>query len=87
MRFALLALTAMTATAAIQTVKPTLDVGLSVVDVEKSKAFYGGVLGLNEVTPMKLPDGTTLTRFQAGTAVIKMRAFRNAAKYQEVLAP
>ncbi len=81
MRFAPLFLTAMIATAAIQTVKPTLDVGLSVVDIDKSKAFYGGVLGLNEITPMKLPDGTTLTRFQAGTAVIKMRAFPNAAKF------
>jgi predicted enzyme related to lactoylglutathione lyase len=65
----------------METVKPTLDVGIIVSDIEKSKAFYGGVLGLRETAPMKLPDGTTMTRYVSGTSTIKLRAFPNADKH------
>ncbi len=69
------------ANAPIATVKPTLDVGIVVSDMDKAKAFYGGVLGLNETTPLPMPDGTTMTRYLSGTATIKLRAFPKAAKH------
>jgi catechol 2,3-dioxygenase-like lactoylglutathione lyase family enzyme len=65
----------------VATIKPTLDVGIIVSDIDRSKAFYGGTLGLKETAPMQLPDGTTLTRYQMGTAILKLRAFPKAAKY------
>ncbi len=78
---ALLATTAAFAAGPINAVKPTLDAGIIVTDIAKSKAFYGGVLGLKETSPMQLPDGTTVIRFQAGTAILKLREFPKAAKF------
>jgi len=65
----------------VSTVKQTLDVGIIVSDLEKSKAFYGGVLGLKETSPLAMPDGSTMTRYQAGSAILKVRAAAKAAKY------
>jgi lactoylglutathione lyase len=65
----------------ISMVKPTLDVGVIVSNMEKSRAFYGGILGLKETAALAMPDGTTMVRYQAGSAVLKLRAFPNAAKF------
>ena len=71
-------------TAPIETTKATLDVGIIVSDIEKAKAFYGGVLGLAHVT-QAMPDGTTMYRFQSGSSSLKVRAFPKAAKYSNAL--
>jgi catechol 2,3-dioxygenase-like lactoylglutathione lyase family enzyme len=65
----------------IQTIKPTLDVGIIVSDMDKAKAFYGGVLGLKEGPPLAMPDGTSMIRYLAGTTTLKLRAFPNAPKH------
>jgi glyoxylase I family protein len=65
----------------IPTTKPTLDVGIIVSDIANSKAFYGGVLGLKETAPLPMPDGTSMIRYQAGTAILKLREFPKAAKF------
>ncbi len=51
--------------------KPSLDVGLVVSSEDKTKEFYGGVLGLKEVAPLTLPDGGKMLRFQYGSTTIK----------------
>ncbi len=52
----------------------TLDrvaIGLTVSDVEKSRTFYGKVLGLTEQPTQELPNGGTKYSFLAGPTVIK----------------
>jgi catechol 2,3-dioxygenase-like lactoylglutathione lyase family enzyme len=65
----------------MELVKPTLDVGIIVSDLEKAKTFYEEVLRLKPISPLPLPDGTALTRYTHGTSVIKLREFPNAPKY------
>jgi len=46
-------------------------IGLTVTDAEKSRAFYGKVLGLTELPSEQLPTGGTKYSFAAGPSVIK----------------
>lgn len=57
--------------------KQTLDVGLTVGDVAKSRAFYGEALGLKFIGELSLPNGGTMFRYQHGTAVIKLSHYDN----------
>ena len=65
----------------MELLKPALDVGISVSDIDKAKDFYGTTLGLKLAGTLPMPDGTTMFRYQAGTAVLKVRATPKAAKY------
>src|SRR6266478_6523689 len=65
----------------IETMKPCLDVGIIVSDIDKAKAFYGDVLGLKQTTVLPMPDGSTMYRYQTGTSTVKLRAVPKAAKY------
>jgi len=58
-------------------VKPGLDVGVVVSDMEKAKKFYGGALGLKPLPalPIELPGGGVMVRYQSGATVIKLRTF------------
>ena len=70
-----------TDTTPMELVKPTLDVGIIVSDLDKAKAFYGDALGFKPAAPIALPDGSVITRYTNGTSSIKLRAFPNAGKY------
>ena len=61
--------------------KPSLDVGIIVSDIDKAKAFYGDVLGLKATASLAMPDGSTMYRYQTGTSTVKLRAVPKAAKY------
>jgi predicted enzyme related to lactoylglutathione lyase len=50
--------------------KPSVNLVLSVVDVAKSKQFYGEVLGLKPMSDLKLP-GFLMTRYNVGGTEIK----------------
>jgi len=65
----------------IETLKPSLDVGIIVSDIDKAKAFYGDVLGLKQTAILPMPDGSTMYRYQTGTSTVKVRAIPKAAKY------
>lgn len=51
--------------------KPSMNVVLSTSDVAKVKEFYGEALGLTPMTPVQLPGGLEMTRFQVGSSEIK----------------
>ncbi|MEO8025671.1 MAG: VOC family protein, partial [Bryobacteraceae bacterium] len=56
-------------------------IGLTVGDVEKSRAFYGKLLGLAEQPTQDLPNGGTKYSYMAGPTVIKFwQAPANAPK-------
>jgi catechol 2,3-dioxygenase-like lactoylglutathione lyase family enzyme len=65
----------------IETLKPSLDVGIIVSDIDKAKAFYGDVLGLKQTAILPMPDGSTMYRYQTGTSTVKLRAVPKASKY------
>ncbi len=46
-------------------------IGLTVADAEKSRAFYGKLLGLPEQPAQELPTGGTKYSFMAGPTVVK----------------
>jgi catechol 2,3-dioxygenase-like lactoylglutathione lyase family enzyme len=48
-----------------------VQVGLTVADAERSRQFYGEVLGLSEHPQMAMPEGLTRYAFSAGTTTIK----------------
>lgn len=61
--------------------KASLNVVLTVSDMEKAKAFYGGVLGLEPMPPIEFseesnpvffPEATTMERYKVGTHEIKL---------------
>jgi catechol 2,3-dioxygenase-like lactoylglutathione lyase family enzyme len=56
-------------------------VGLTVSDAERARAFYGGVLGLPERPPVRIPDevapDTMQYQFVAGVSAIKLWAPRH----------
>jgi len=52
--------------------QPSVNVVLSVGDVEKSKEFYGAVLQLKPMANLNLPGGLVMTRYQVGTTEIKL---------------
>lgn len=61
--------------------KPSLNVVITVSDMEKAKEFYGGVLGLEAMAPIPFSDKTadvffpraiTMDRFRVGTHEIKL---------------
>ena len=80
--FALAASQAHSQSAPLDTLKPTLDVGVIVSDIDKAKEFYGGMLGLKLAGTLPMPDGNTMYRYQAGTATLKVRtATPKPAKY------
>jgi catechol 2,3-dioxygenase-like lactoylglutathione lyase family enzyme len=51
--------------------KPSVNLVLSVGDVEKSKEFYGEVLGLQPMSNLNLPGGFVMTRYNVGGTEIK----------------
>jgi predicted enzyme related to lactoylglutathione lyase len=51
--------------------KPSVNLVLSVSDIEKSKTFYGQVLALKPMSNLNLPGGLTMTRYQVGGTEIK----------------
>jgi catechol 2,3-dioxygenase-like lactoylglutathione lyase family enzyme len=51
--------------------KPSVNLVLSVGDVEKSKEFYGAVLGLKPMSNLNLPGGLVMTRYNVGGTEIK----------------
>jgi len=52
--------------------QPSVNLVLSVGDVEKSKEFYGDILQLKPMANLNLPGGLTMTRYQVGTTEIKL---------------
>jgi catechol 2,3-dioxygenase-like lactoylglutathione lyase family enzyme len=52
--------------------QPSVNLVLSVADVDKSKHFYGEVLGLKPMANLNLPGGFVMTRYQVGTTEIKL---------------
>ncbi len=51
--------------------QPSVNLVLSVADVEDSREFYGEVLGLRRIRDLDLPGGLVMTRYQVGTTEIK----------------
>ena len=72
---------AATAQTSMDLLKPTLDVGIIVGDIDKAKAFYGTTLGLKLAGTLPMPDGNTMYRYQAGTTTLKVRTAPKPAKY------
>ena len=62
-------------------VKPTLDTGIIISDVDKAREFYGQVLGLKLSGTLPMPDGTTMFRYLSGTSTLKVRAGPKAARH------
>jgi catechol 2,3-dioxygenase-like lactoylglutathione lyase family enzyme/dienelactone hydrolase len=61
-------------TTGIEMLKPTLDAGIIVTDIEKAKEFYGTILGLKLAGTLPMPGGkTTMYRYLSGTSVLKVR--------------
>jgi predicted enzyme related to lactoylglutathione lyase len=52
-------------------VKPSVNLVLSVGDVEKAKNFYGQVLAMKPMSNLNLPGGLKMTRYQVGGTEIK----------------
>lgn len=52
--------------------QPSVNLVLSVGDVEKSKEFYGAILQLKPIANLNLPGGLVMTRYQVGTTEIKL---------------
>jgi len=53
-----------------------IELGLTVADVERSRAFYRDFVGLEELSPVEDPLlGTTKYRFRAGSTLIALRSF------------
>lgn len=52
--------------------QPSVNLVLSVADVEKSKKFFGDVLELKPMSNLNLPGGFVMTRYQVGTTEIKL---------------
>lgn len=61
-------------------IKPGLDVGVVISDLDAAQKFYGEGLGLKQLPPLpiELPGGGTMVRFQSGATVIKLRTFPTA---------
>ena len=78
---ALVALATFAQTSPMELLKPTLDVGIIVSDIDKAKNFYGTTLGLKLAGTLPMPDGNTMFRYQVGTATLKVRTAPKAAKY------
>jgi catechol 2,3-dioxygenase-like lactoylglutathione lyase family enzyme len=57
-----------------------VQVGLTVADIEKTRAFYGNVLGLEELPPSPIRDGRTKYSYRLGNAVIKFWAANPGAR-------
>ena len=53
------------------TLQDRVQIGLTVADVEKSRHFYGEVLGLGEHPQMPMSEGLTRFAFSAGSTTIK----------------
>jgi catechol 2,3-dioxygenase-like lactoylglutathione lyase family enzyme len=52
------------------------EIGLTVADIEKSRAFYSGFMGFEELGPSDDPVfGTTKYSFRIGNAVVTLRSF------------
>jgi catechol 2,3-dioxygenase-like lactoylglutathione lyase family enzyme len=64
--------------AAVETAKPGLDVGVVITDAAKAKDFYGGVLGLKEAGVIPLPTGGTMIRYQSGASILKLLAYEKS---------
>lgn len=71
--------------------KPSLNVVVVVSDMEKAKQFYGEVLGLNPMPPIRFSDksaevffshATTMERFQVGSHEIKLLPGLESTKQQ-----
>lgn len=52
-------------------------------DRTKMTDFYGKVLGLRPMSPLTMPGGGQMIRFQVGTSEIKLQATPNAAQYKQ----
>jgi catechol 2,3-dioxygenase-like lactoylglutathione lyase family enzyme len=52
--------------------QPSVNLVLSVGDIEKSKEFYGDILQLKPMANLNLPGGLVMTRYQVGTTEIKL---------------
>ncbi len=62
--------------------QPSVNLVLSVADVEKSKNFFGTVLGLKSMSDLHLPGGFVMTRYQVGTSEIKLLHLATTKKTQ-----
>jgi catechol 2,3-dioxygenase-like lactoylglutathione lyase family enzyme len=52
------------------------EIGLTVSSMEKSRAFYGGFMGLEELAPVEDPVfGTTKYSFRNGSTIVSLRSF------------
>lgn len=52
------------------------EIGLTVSNIHKSRAFYGGFMGLEELTPVDDPlFGTTKYSFRNGSTIVSLRSF------------
>lgn len=51
--------------------KACIDIGIVVADIDKSLAFYGGLLGLEKIGEMPLPFGT-MHRMGFGDSFVKL---------------
>lgn len=51
--------------------RPSVNLVLSINNVEKSKQFYGDILQLEPMANLNLPGGFVMTRYQVGTTEIK----------------
>lgn len=52
------------------------EIGLTVADMEKSRAFYRGFMGLEELAPVEDPlFGTTKYSFRNGSTIVSLRSF------------
>ena len=76
-----LAATAAIAQTPMETLKPTLDVGIIVSNIDHAKDFYGTTLGLKLAGTLPMPDGNTMYRYQAGTSTLKVRTAPRAARH------
>ena len=53
-----------------------IEIGLTVADIERSREFYAGFIGLEELPPVEDPIlGTTKHRFRNGSTLIVLRSF------------
>ena len=82
----------MTADASAQTTKAASLAALSTrpsmnvfrrfsVDAAKITGFYGGVLGLKALPPLRMPGGGSMILFQIGTGQVKLQATPAASEY------
>ena len=51
------------------------------VESAKMTGFYGGVLGLNALPPLRMPGGGQMILFQIGSGQVKLQATPAAAEY------